>query len=204
VDRKKYFVYAHYKNGSLEPFYIGKGKGNRETSVYGRNKHWKNIVNKYGYTVKIISKNLCPEEAVKQECFWIDFFGRKDLQKGELVNYTDGGDGATGRVVLEHNKRYGNKNPFYGKTHTKETSEIISSANKNRVWQESSKRKVVENNYKITDYGKKWHNGRVILNTETGIFYMSIEEAAKAHNINRDCLRARINKGNNKQFIEVT
>lgn len=206
MNRKKYFVYAHYSTGSLEPFYIGKGTGNRDTSTHGRNKHWKNIVNKYGYTIKIISKDLTPEEASQKECFWIEFFGRKDLQKGNLVNYTDGGEGITGRIIPEEHKRYGKDNPFYGKTHSKETSKIIAEANKKRIWTNESKQKLVNSHIKITDFGIRNPKSNVILNIETGIYYMSIREVSEAYSIPYEAVRWMINPKNKKPkiFIDVT
>ena len=84
-----YYVYVHKKpNGEI--FYVGKGTKNRAWSKHGRNKHWCNVVNKYGkFTVEIVLDNL-------QE--WYAFELEKDLtlqyrEQYHLVNVTDGGGG---------------------------------------------------------------------------------------------------------------
>ena len=60
ADSGKYFLYRHIRLDKNEPFYIGIGtKRNYSSfkSIYarafekesGRNKHWKNIINKTNY-----------------------------------------------------------------------------------------------------------------------------------------------------------
>lgn len=203
MDRNKYFVYAHYKIGSLDPFYIGKGIGNRETSTHGRNKYWRNIVKKYGYTIKIISKNLEPSDATNIEIFWIDFFGRKDKNKGTLVNCTDGGDGVHGRVIKESDKRYGINNPFYGKSHSKETILKISQSNKKRIWSKESKQKLSKSHLKLTEFGYKRANSIVVLNLENGVFHMSIKEVSDTYNIEYEKARWQLSKKQSK-FLNVS
>jgi len=54
------------------------------------------VVEKYGYEVQILKTDLTWEDACELEMILISYYGRKDLNKGKLVNKTDGGDGTIG------------------------------------------------------------------------------------------------------------
>lgn len=88
-----YYVYAHIRLDNNEIFYVGKGCGNRKNWKWGRNKHWNNVVQKYGYRVEVLFDNLNEAEAFEKEKEVIKTL--KDQQK-EIVNYTNGGDGVSG------------------------------------------------------------------------------------------------------------
>jgi hypothetical protein len=136
-----YYVYAHYKLGELNiPFYIGKGNKRRAWRTHNRNKHWKNTVNKYGYEVRLLAEHLSEADAFWLEKQLIGMFGRADLDKGPLVNYTDGGEGASGHHKSEKSKQKmrnimmgnvyaeGNTN-WSGKTHSEESKQKNREAN---------------------------------------------------------------------------
>ena len=87
-------VYLHKRKDNNQIFYVGVGNTERRVnSKDKRNNHWKGIVNKYGYYSEVTHKNVIWEEALSIEKYLIDFYGRKDLGLGELVNKTDGGEG---------------------------------------------------------------------------------------------------------------
>jgi hypothetical protein len=88
-----FYVYIHINPIKNEIFYVGKGKGNRFITKFGRNNHWNNLVNKYGYDSLIIEENLSESEAFDLEIKYIKKIGRLDLGLGSLVNLSDGGDG---------------------------------------------------------------------------------------------------------------
>ena len=69
------------------------GKTSRAYTKHGRNKYWKNTVNKHGYEVEILCEDLTWEQACEAEIHLIAFYGRSDLGLGPLVNMTDGGEG---------------------------------------------------------------------------------------------------------------
>jgi len=95
-----------------EPFYVGKGSNYRYKQKMNRNKYFKNKINKIkksGLKPIIIKleKNLTEKESFILESKLIKIIGRNDLNKGPLVNFTDGGEGTSGRIVTEDelNKR---------------------------------------------------------------------------------------------------
>lgn len=90
-------VYLHVKKGTNDVFYVGIGSNKRRAySTASRNKHWRSVVDKYGYEVRLVNTGLTREEAILTEKELIFAFGRRDLGLGQLVNQTDGGDGNVG------------------------------------------------------------------------------------------------------------
>ena len=126
-----YYIYFHTNLECDEVFYVGKGKDKRAWSKAHRSQHWKNVVNKYGYKVEIIHKNLSEKTAFELEKSYIKILGREDLGEGYLVNHTDGGEGQSGIIRSDETRKkmsYANKgkNPWItGKKHSKETCEKI-------------------------------------------------------------------------------
>jgi hypothetical protein len=92
-EQYKFYVYGHYKPGSDIPFNIGKGSGRRATRSSGRNEHWGNIVNKYGFIAEIMYYGLTNEQSLDIEKMLIAKYGRSDINCGPLVNHNDGGFG---------------------------------------------------------------------------------------------------------------
>jgi len=86
-----YYVYLHRRLDDNSVFYVGKGKKKRAWVTKSRNKHWKHIVEKYGYTVEIFKDNLTEQEAFKLEEEQIKFYGLDNLS-----NMTLGGVSTTG------------------------------------------------------------------------------------------------------------
>lgn len=87
-------VYQHRRLDTNEIFYIGIGKSEKRAySKSNRNEIWYRIVNKHGYSIEIIYKNITWENASKIERQLVKQYGRINLNNGTLCNMTDGGDG---------------------------------------------------------------------------------------------------------------
>jgi hypothetical protein len=115
---------------------VGKGRDDRAFSKSGRNRYWNNIVNKYGYSVEIVADGLQEWYAFELECELITLYGRINL-----CNLTDGGDGTSGRIVGENEKRL-KREALKGKPLMMETRQKISISAKGRVLSESTKQKL--------------------------------------------------------------
>ena len=95
MKQNKKVVYIHRKKTDDTIFYIGIGNEDRPYSKE-RSVVWHRTVKKYGYYIEVILKDLSKEEACEIEIYLIEKFGRRDKNKGYLVNLTDGGDGVVG------------------------------------------------------------------------------------------------------------
>ena len=126
----KYYIYIHYTPDNI-PFYVGKGIKNRCLHKHSRSYWWNNIVNKYGYYIKIQEINLNEDECLQREIYWIKYFGRKQYQEGTLINLTNGGEGVSGKLYteeerqikskffkenLEYLQSFGDRSKYFGKS----------------------------------------------------------------------------------------
>jgi len=144
-------VYQHRRKDTNEIFYVGRGKIlKRAYSKANRNTHWHNIVNKTDYEVEIIYSNLSWEESGLKEIELIKSIGRQNLNKGPLVNLTDGGEGMMTFMFSEESKekmrlsKLGNKNGSGNKgqkrqAHSQDTIKKISDANRGKVHTKQSR-----------------------------------------------------------------
>jgi hypothetical protein len=160
-----YYIYFHINLVSNEVFYVGKGNRSRAFSKWNRNRHWNNIVNKYGYRVEIIENNLSNDISLQREKLYINLIGRKDLGLGPLVNHTDGGDGGginpsqetrkkrsealignQYRLAIKHTEQTKQKIRDY--IDTEQTRKNKSNSAKGRIHTEDTKSKMKQNSGK--------------------------------------------------------
>jgi hypothetical protein len=136
------YVYKHIRKDKNEVFYIGIGKNKqRKDSKYSRNNHWHNIVKKTEFYSEIIEDNLEWEEACNREIFWIKYYGRKDLNEGQLVNMTNGGDGVVGRIMSD-SERDRMRNLKKGSKTSEETKEKLRAKQQGRKYSDEAKKKM--------------------------------------------------------------
>lgn len=142
-----FYVYALIDPRTRNPFYIGKGKGNRfdhhkweteNTKRVNKRKHkiiseLKNDNLEYG--VKILKEEILSEEdAFRIEELWILRLGRIGFEEnGILTNLIIGSRPPS---------LSGKDNPMWGKTHTKETRNKISKKIKGRKLSQKHKEKI--------------------------------------------------------------
>jgi len=128
-----FYTYAHYKPDN-SVFYIGKGRGRRAWSNKNRNPHWRNVIAKHGEPkVEVLAQWPTEEEAFEHEKFLIWCF--RDMGYS-MANIADGGEGASGykhrddTIIKMQKNRMGEKNQFFGRSHTEKTKKLISESKK--------------------------------------------------------------------------
>jgi hypothetical protein len=152
VNPNRFYTYAYLRKDRT-PYYIGKGSGRRIYCKKGRPcskpKDKSRII--------FLKQNLTEEEAFKHEIYMIAVFGRIDLGTGILHNKTNGGDGISGAIMSDEQKRKmsearkGEKNPnfgkpgaFLGKTHSEESKRKISEVQKGKTLSDEHKMRISE------------------------------------------------------------
>lgn len=103
-----FYIYRHIRPDTNEVFYIGKGNNldtrlklyRRAYLIQQRTDYWKSVVAKNNgiFKVEIIWECEQEKEANLKEIEFISIYGRADLNKGSLVNLTDGGEGVCGII----------------------------------------------------------------------------------------------------------
>lgn len=172
VEDKIYYVYIHRRKSDNRIFYVGKGKGCRYNSRGSRNNHWKNVVNKHGFTSKKIKTNLSEVEALELEEILIKRIGISNLTNR---NYFNGGQS--------------------GYKHSEESKKMMSQSMKGRTaWNKGMKFPDISEKRKGAGNPRWGHKtvhteemkqkmrklfGTIVCDLQTGIFYDSIEEACK-------------------------
>ncbi len=160
-------VYRHRRLDTNEVFYVGIGlKEYRAYNKHNRKKHWHNIVDKCGYIVEIVAKDLDYEDAKELEMLLIETYGRRLNNTGPLVNITEGGEGTKGMFF-------------------KHTPETIAKMSQSRIGHNVSK----ETRLKISaNHGRS----RIVINVATGEEFKSCAEAARKIGMNQDTLSEKL------------
>jgi hypothetical protein len=94
-----FYVYLHLTM-SGQPFYVGKGRGQRSHKLAERSAFHKSVVAKHGVEVLVFPRDS-EAEAIADEVKWIKVLRDEGCR---LVNLTAGGDGASGRSMSVETK----------------------------------------------------------------------------------------------------
>lgn len=207
-------VYQHVRLDTTEVFYVGVGVTNKRAyATKCRNRFWKAIVAKTGYRVEILHSDISYDEALNLEIQLIEFYGRRVLGTGTLVNIDKGGRGASGypqskesiakRVAKMKGKRCSEEKKEririsnLGKKRSDITREANRKANVGKILSESHKQKISEGLLKNINK-PKYKSGIKIINEETGEIYKSSSMAASIANIPRETFRVWLNSSSEK------
>jgi hypothetical protein len=171
--RSDFYVYEHLKADSGEVFYVGKGCRKRARDKDNRSKYWWNIINKHGFKVRYVVKNVDEEFAFFVEEERIDQLKRLGVK---LCNLTNGGEGSSGLVMPQSAK------------------DTISKIHKGKKLSEDHKRKASESLKKIkktTEWIQKIADAKSkpVICIDTGVEYKSALEAHKATGTNKISIR---------------
>ena len=104
----EYYVYVYLRENTSEtadadtPYYVGKGKYRR---AYRSHKSHGIHLPKNKDNIVVLWEGLTEEFAMEMEMLLIATYGRADNGTGVLRNKTDGGDGSSGWIPTEENKR---------------------------------------------------------------------------------------------------
>jgi predicted GIY-YIG superfamily endonuclease len=216
-------VYVHKNQKTEEVFYVGIGVSEQRANRFKskqRNQYWHNYVKHHGEPiVEVIARFEEREQAVKLETELIKKYGRRIDGTGNLVNITLGGDGGAfgvkqSKEVIE--KRIGG---LRGMKHSEQSRANMKAAQnrpevkaKHDKYKNNPQWREMQRNFKIgkklsVEQKEKIANSlkRIVLNTETGIYYNGLKDAANSVNINLNTLRGMMAgyRPNKTNFIYV-
>jgi hypothetical protein len=178
------YVYRHIRLDKNEPFYIGIGSDKnykRSNSHNHRNRHWKNIVAQTLYEVEILLDNLIWDEACSKEIEFIALYGRADLDKGPLVNMTDGGEGNNNLSKETRNViGYKIRNNIERGKKISMTNKGRSSSNKGKLFTEEHKAKIKAKRGHLKGRKNVWQSKPVLQCDKQGDIIKEWESQASA------------------------
>ena len=172
--RSDFYVYEHLKADTGEVFYVGKGCRKRAKDKDNRSKYWSNIINKHGFKVRYVVKNVDEEFAFFVEEERIDQLKRLGVK---LCNLTNGGEGSSGLIMPQSAK------------------DMISRANKGKTIPDWQRKKASESLKKIKKT-PEWiqkivdAKSRAVICIDTGVEYKSDLEAHKQTGTNVKSIRS--------------
>jgi hypothetical protein len=98
---KIFYVYLWLREDGT-PYYVGKGTGYESLTIRGRYRAYSpfhNVKRPKDFSRILVQDYQDEKEALLVERFFISLYGRLDLGTGCLRNFTDGGEGQSGRIV---------------------------------------------------------------------------------------------------------
>lgn len=185
------YVYLHFKKGTDQVFYVGKGCKNRAFDVKGRNQYWEKIVKKYGYDIKIVFKDLTESEAFAKEIELINYY--RSIGQAN-TNIRDGGE--SGKLAEETKDKIRNallgvktrpcpeylKKLIGDKQRGKKRRPLTDLEKYNRRLNQSGKPRK-GSKYKVLTHPNRANKKSFSYKDPSGFVFINSEEAAKSHNL---------------------
>ena len=193
----EFYVYEYIRADTMEPFYVGKGKGDRFLDIRHRSKYFKMISDKMKIIVNILIDKLTEEEAFGIECWYINEY--KYVYGYNLCNISDGGDGVSGVKRSEETKlKIGkaNKGKRKGCKLSEETKKKMSISKIGGKRSEETKKKMsLTSTGRIMPKGSDSKNSKKVICINTGDVFGSMIEASEktgvADRMISQCCRGR-------------
>ena len=172
-NRDVFYVYEHMRATDGKVFYVGKGCGGRDKETHNRNRYWKNVAAKHGYTSRRVVERVDEELSFLVE---VERIAQLKQMGFSLCNLTSGGEGTSGYVMPESAKAKissanKGKKPTaaviekyraakLGKKASDETKRKMTAAASKRVQSDATRKKV-----SVAHLGRK-HVGQALLNIQ--------------------------------------
>lgn len=194
IKSGKFYTYVHIRNDNNKVFYVGKGKGRRVLGKTSRNRWWKNIADKHGFHAEILFIHYDETSSFKAEEFFIKSFREQGY---DLVNQTDGGEGASGYKHTDEVKLKMRANNL-GKTLTEEHKLKISNSLSGENNHNFGKKFSIEHllNMRNARLGKK-HSDKAKEKMSAGRTGDKNHMYGKTHSVEAKEKISRIHKGKN-------
>lgn len=189
------YLYRHIRSDTNQVFYVGIAQKKHE-SDYSRAKaangnsrsaYWKRITTKSLWKSEVLLDNLTWLEACEKEKEFIKLYGRANLGLGTLCNLTDGGDGRLGYKATEEFRGKISKSRV-GFKHSEEAKAIIGLKSLGKRHSDVTKQKLSTQRKGI----RRRIIEKIIFNSETGIFYSGLIEAAESVNMTKYTIGDRL------------
>lgn len=179
--QNNYYVYEWIRLDINEPFYVGKGKGNRWKILNrGNNHHFNNIIKSFPIAVNILHENLEEQVANQLEVWYI--WQYRDVIGYDLCNINDGGEGQS--LCGELNPMYGKSCWDYMSEETKKrTKKKISDAIKGENNPMYNKHHTEESRKKMGRTGKEHSRAKAVICLTTEKIFSTVKEGSKYYGI---------------------
>jgi len=169
-----FYTYLHKKTSDGAVFYIGKGaRKDRATTRIGRSERWHRTVAKHGFTASVLATWDTEAEAFEHERVLIACF--RDMGV-DLVNMTDGGEGASGHRQSELTKARRNAK-LRGRAKPQETIARMRAAAAGRVIAPETRKKI-SRTMLGRFAGAKNPNAKRVVCRDNGMLFDSMQQAA--------------------------
>lgn len=200
----KFYIYEHRRPDTGNVFYVGRGKLYRRSTILPRrafnqdrrNSIWYGIVerNNGKYFVEIVAWCETAEEVNKLERDTIAKYGKIIDETGTLCNLTDGGEGAEGYVHSDlakakmkaaHDANPARAERFKSKEFIEQRVKTLRARGYKGSMLGKTHSAIARAKMSEQRKGGKHYAAKLVVNTDNGIFYDCVEDAANSIDLNK-------------------